>query len=39
MLKNLRNLVSRKTNEVQKEREETIKQSKNKKKKIEKPVP
>ena len=39
MLKNSRNLVSQKASKVQKEREETIKQSKNKKKKIKEPAP
>ena len=39
MLKNLRNLASRKANKAQKQREETIKQSKNKKKKTTEIIP
>ena len=39
MLKNLRNLASRKSSKIQKEREETIKQTKNKKKKTKEPTP
>ena len=39
MLKNLRNLVSRKASKAQKEREETIKQTENKKKKTKEPTP
>ena len=39
MLKNLRNLVIRKASKVQKEREESIKQSKIKKKKFKEPTP
>ena len=39
MLKNLRNLVSRKASKAQKEREETIKKAKNKKKKTKEPIP
>ena len=38
MLKNLRNLVSRKASKIQNEREETIKQSKNKKKNSKEPT-
>ena len=39
MLKKLRNLVSRKASKFQKEREETIEQSKNKKEKSKEPTP
>ena len=39
MLKNLRNLVSRKASKAQNEREETIKETKNKKKKTREPTP
>ena len=39
MLKNLRNLASRKASKAQNEREETIKETKNKKKKTKEPTP
>ena len=39
MLKSLRNLVSRKASKAQKEREETIKQTKNNNKKTKEPIP
>ena len=39
MLKNLRNLASRKASKAQNEREETIKETKNKKKKTREPTP